>query len=110
MTATGLPLSTTKDGVVVTVRVTPRSSREGIAGLIEVTESARPATALAVRVSAPPVDGAANQAVVRVLSRAWRLPASAFAVVSGETGRVKRILVRGEPQSLLRALSGKLAA
>ena len=100
------PLSTSKDGVVVTVRVTPRAGRDAIAGTTQVGEGG----ALALRVAAAPTEGAANQAIVRLLAKSWRLPASSFEIVSGESGRLKRILVRGEPASLLRLLSEKLAA
>jgi uncharacterized protein len=110
MSARRLPLSTTKDGVMVTVRVTPRARREGIAGITEIADAPGGLCALAVRVAAPPVDGAANQAIVRLLARTCRLPASAFEIVSGDSARVKRILVRGEPGSLLRLLSERLAA
>lgn len=101
-----LPLSTTKDGVVVTLRVTPRASRDAIAGTAELADG----MALAVRVAAPPIDGAANQAIVRLLAISWRLPASSFEIVAGENGRLKRVLVRGEPQALFRLLSERLAA
>ncbi len=110
MPAARLPLSTTKEGVMVTVRVTPRARRDGIAGTTEITDTQGPACAFAVRVAAPPVDGAANQATIRLLARTCRLPASSFEIVSGDSGRVKRILVRGEPDSLFRLLSERLAA
>lgn len=110
MPAARLPLSTTKDGVIVTVRVTPRARREGITGTTEIADAQGPAAALAVRVAAPPVDGAANAAIVRVLARACHLPAFAFEIVSGGSGRLKRILVRGEPESLFHLLRERLAA
>lgn len=110
MPAQSLPLSTTQEGVVVTVRVTPRARRDGIVGMTEIAGPHGAAAALAVRIAAPPVDGAANEAIVRLLARTCELPASSFEIVAGGSGRVKRILVRGEPASLFRLLSERLAA
>jgi uncharacterized protein (TIGR00251 family) len=101
-----LPLATTKDGVVVMLRVTPRAGRDAIGTTTQVGEG----TALSVRVAAPPVDGAANAAIVRLLAKSWRLPVSSFEIVAGESGRLKRVLVRGEPETILRILTERLAA
>lgn len=70
-----------------TVRVQPRASRTEIAGVH--------GTALKVRVHAPPVDGAANDAVVDLLARSLRVPRSNLRVVSGAGGRSKLIEVVG---------------
>jgi uncharacterized protein YggU (UPF0235/DUF167 family) len=58
---------------------------------------------LAVRVAAPPVDGAANAALIRVLAAALDVPPSAIAVVAGTTARVKRVEVRGMPAAAIAA-------
>ena len=63
------------------VRVQPRASRTEIAGLH--------GTALKVRVHAPPVDGAANDAVIELLARQLRIPRGNVRVVSGASGRSK---------------------
>lgn len=104
-----LPLSPTADGVLVTVRVTPRARRAEVEGAINVNGPRGPETAIGVRVTAPPADGAANEAVLRTLAAAWRLPPSSLEIAAGGASRLKRVLVRGEPASLLRLLSGKLA-
>ncbi|MFN8507134.1 MAG: DUF167 domain-containing protein [Dehalococcoidia bacterium] len=64
------------------VRVTPRASRDAIAGF-------DPAGALLVRVTAPPTDGAANAAVTKLLSRALDLPARDIVLASGASSRQK---------------------
>ncbi len=64
------------------VRVTPRSSREGIDGFDA-------DGVLRVRVSAPPADGAANAAVAKLLAKALGLPGRDVVLVSGATARQK---------------------
>ncbi len=110
MPASRPPLTKTPDGVVVTVRVIPRARRAGIDGAAEFAGARGAETAIAVRVTAPPADGAANAAVMRILAREWRLPPSSLEILSGASSRVKRILVRGEPEHLLRTLSERMTA
>jgi uncharacterized protein YggU (UPF0235/DUF167 family) len=50
---------------------------------------------LRVRVTAPPVDGAANSALVRLLARELGVGASAISIETGARSRVKRVLVAG---------------
>lgn len=77
------------------VRVAPRGSRTGIAGVRD--------GALLVRVTAPPVDGAATEAVVRLLAQALDLAPRDLAVVSGARARRKTIEVRGLDAATLHA-------
>ncbi len=51
--------------------------------------------ALLVRLAAPPVEGAANAALIAFLSDALELPRRAFRIVSGDRSRDKRVLVAG---------------
>jgi len=64
------------------VRVTPRASRDALAGFDA-------DGVLLVRVTAPPADGAANAAVTRLLARALGLPGRDIVLVSGATSRLK---------------------
>jgi uncharacterized protein (TIGR00251 family) len=66
----------------VSVRVTPRASRDGIDGF---DADGR----LRVRVTAPPADGAANAAVAKLLANALGLPGRDVVLVSGATSREK---------------------
>ena len=77
----------TPDGVVISVRAAPRSSRPGIDGVA--------GDAIKVRVRSAPVDGKANKELIEVLSDAFGLPKSAVSFRSGETSKTKRILMRG---------------
>ncbi|HET6668912.1 MAG TPA: DUF167 domain-containing protein [Pyrinomonadaceae bacterium] len=86
--------SETKDKLSFTVRVVPRASRTQIVGEAD--------GALRVRVAAPPVDGAANDELVRVLARALKVSRSAVAITAGQTSRLKRVAVSGiAPEALL---------
>lgn len=69
------------------VRVIPRASRSGIDGTRD--------GALLVRVNAPPVEGAANAAVVEVLSLALGVPKRNVTIASGTRGRQKRVRIAG---------------
>ena len=80
------PFQEHADGVVITLHVQPRASRTEIAGIHD--------GALRVRVAAPPVDGAANAAVIELLSRALGARKTDVEIIAGATGRRKRVLVR----------------
>ena len=79
------------------VRVTARASRDELAGLRD--------GVLHVRVTAPPVDGKANQAVCRLIARAVGVGRTSVTVVRGERSRDKVVNVEGlEPEAVHRAL------
>jgi uncharacterized protein YggU (UPF0235/DUF167 family) len=62
--------------------------------------------ALVVRVTAPPVEGAANEAIVELLAGYLALPRRALTLVSGEHGRLKRVRVVGLRVAEVRARLG----
>lgn len=68
------------------VRLTPRADRDQVAGVDD-------AGTLRVRVTAPPVDDAANEALVRLLARELGVGRTAVHIESGATGRRKRLRV-----------------
>ena len=80
-------ISERQGGVRFTVRVTPRASRNEIAGSQE--------GVLRVRLCAPPVEGAANKALVALLSDALRVPRRDIEIVGGHSGRQKVLHVEG---------------
>lgn len=83
--------------ITFTVRVTPRASRSAIAGERD--------GVLLVRVTAPPAEGAANAAVVRLLARALDVPASDVRIERGAAARTKLVSVReAAEQRLARAV------
>ncbi|MBV5335617.1 DUF167 domain-containing protein [bacterium] len=92
------PFAVVADGVRAALRVTPKASRNAVAGL---TELAGGGVALKVTVTTVPEDGKANQAVIALLSKAWKTPKSSISVVAGATDRNKIVLAAGDPAQLL---------
>ena len=84
--------------VRLSVRLTPRASREEIAGFEGET--------LRVRVTAPPVEGRANRALVRLLAKRLGLPRGAVRVVAGQTSRSKVVAIDGLDAAELRRRIG----
>jgi uncharacterized protein len=79
------------------VRVTARASRDELAGLRD--------GVLHVRVSAPPVEGKANQAVCKLIARALGVGKTSVSVVKGERSRAKVVRIEGvEPETALHKL------
>ena len=93
------------DGVVVTVRLTPKASRDAIDG-IETLADGR--AVLKVRVRALPMEGEANAALCRVLARALGVPPGRVEIAGGATSRIKRVKIVGDAAALGAALE-KLA-
>ena len=86
----------------VRVRLTPRGGRDGIDGFGHDAAGER---LLRARVAAPPVDGAANDALVRLLAKALGVPRSAVTIASGETSREKTVEIRGDVVELAARLA-----
>lgn len=75
------------DGAVLTVHVQPKASRTECVGIH--------GDALKFRVAAPPVDGAANEELIRFLAQEFSIARSAIRLESGTNGRHKRIRLQG---------------
>ena len=86
-------------GVRFAVRVQPRASSTALAGVH--------AGALKVRLSAPPVDGAANEALVDFLAARLGVPRRAVRIVAGATARTKMVEVDGVDEAEVRALAAR---
>lgn len=85
----------TATGVVIDVRVIPRARKTELAGTRQ--------GALLVRLNAPPVDGAANEALIRFLAGLLNVTKSSVRIVSGEKGREKRLAADGVSPAEARA-------
>lgn len=80
-------LNSTKDGCVITVKVTPRAAKSEIAGAEDEW--------LRARVKAPPVDGKANAALIELLADLCRVPKRDVSVIAGCAARLKRVHIKG---------------
>jgi uncharacterized protein len=82
-----IPYKKTKDGIVIEVKVEPRSSKKGIAGVMD--------NVLKVKLTAPPVEGEANEQLVEVISEATGVRKSDIRIVRGLSSKRKVIEIRG---------------
>ena len=98
---TGIPWRRTATGLRLTVRLTPRGGRNALGGIREIEPGAR---LLLARVASPPVDGAANAALVKLVAKALGVPKSAVTIAAGETARIKTLEISGDPAKLETAL------
>jgi uncharacterized protein (TIGR00251 family) len=94
-----LQIDEEKGGCVFHVRVQPRGRRNEIAGLH--------GGALKMRVTAPPVEGKANQAVQELLAKQLGVSPSSVEILTGHTSRQKRVRVTGVSAEAIRALVEK---
>ena len=82
------------------VQVVPRASRSEVVG--EHNGSLR------VRVSSPPVEGAANKELTHVLAKAFKVSRGAVSILSGESSRLKQVSITGVNSSALSDLLGNI--
>lgn len=85
-------LKETREGIAFSVFIQPRSSKNMISGIYD--------GALKIKLTAPPVGGAANKMCVSFLAKRLGVPKSAVEIISGFSSRKKRILVRSDPDSV----------
>lgn len=97
----GLPpfLTALADGVLLAVKVQPRASRNEIAGVL--------GGELRIKVTAPPVDAAANEAVLRLLGETLPWPRNRIELLRGHTSRHKVLKLHGADP---RVVAARLAA
>jgi uncharacterized protein len=101
-------LQENSNGIILKVFVQPRSSKNMIAG--------QHGDALKIKVTAPPVDDAANKMCVQYLAKWFKVPKSSIEIISGHTSRTKRLLLRykneknasGSEQKRIRSLISSL--
>ena len=92
-----MPFFTEKNNTItLNIRVVPRASKNEIIGLY--------GDALKVRIQAPPVDGKANAYLIKFLSQHWKIPRRNIEILSGETGRNKRLKINNSSTEFRTAL------
>jgi uncharacterized protein len=86
--------------VTFRVRVAARASRDAIEGVFDDAEGG----ALKLRITAPPLEGRANDAIRRLLAKRLNVAVAAVRIVAGEQSRMKRISIAGVSASQIRNL------
>jgi uncharacterized protein len=92
-------------GIKVLVRVSPKSTREGVEGMVETAQGG----ALTVRVRAVAEKGEANRAVERVIAAWVGVAKSSVAVSAGGKSRIKTVEIAGEPAKLAALIEMQIA-
>ena len=82
-----IPIKHHTGGVTFTVKIHPRAKRDGISGVV--------GDALKIDLTAPPVEGRANEAVTRFFAEFLKVPRSSVTIASGKTNRLKVIHITG---------------
>lgn len=86
-----LPIQDHPSGLSFRIRVQPKSSRNQILGMQD--------DALKLKITAPPVEGAANKACIELLAKALGVPKSCLEITSGQASRAKTMFVRCTPSA-----------
>ena len=100
-------LASIENGLLLRVRVTPRSQRDEVAG---VHYAADGSAALSVRVRAIPQDGNGNKAVIETVAAALDVAKSTISIRSGTANRNKVLLIGGNAAQLQATIASRLAA
>src|SRR5947208_8745802 len=95
------PYAAVEGGVRLALRLTPRAAKNGVDGVIQDAEG-RPL--LKLRLAAPPVDGAANAALIAFLAKTLSLRKADIFIRSGETSRIKILHLAGDSTKLMQKL------
>lgn len=85
----GLPHTKVKDGIIIQVKVIPRSSKKEIAGVEGNT--------VKIKLTAPPVEGAANEQLIELLSEILNIKKSSIIILKGESSRYKTVKIINPP-------------
>lgn len=87
------------------LRLTPRASRNGVDGVMADAEGR---SLLKLRLAAPPVEGAANEALIAFLAKTLSLRKADITIRSGETSRIKILHLAGDSAAILQKLDAWL--
>ena len=101
------PWSAAAPGLFVTVRLTPKSSRDAVEGVERLADGR---SVLKARVRAKASEGAANAALIRLVAQTLDIAPRDISLVGGATSRIKRLLIRGDAGTAVSALKRILAA
>lgn len=96
------PWSEEAGGVALWLRLTPKGGRDAIDGMETLADGK---AVLKARVRAAPEDGRANAALIDLIARALDAPKKAVTIRSGETSRLKKLFIAGDPAFYIDALA-----
>ena len=82
-----IPVTESSKGISFSIRIHPRARKNAITGVI--------GDALKLALTAPPVEGRANQAVIEFFAELFEIPRSSVTITSGETSRKKQVRIAG---------------
>ncbi len=82
-----IPFRKIKDGIVIEVKVEPRASKKGIAGVLD--------NVLKVKLTAPPVEGEANEQLIEVIAEAAGVRKGSIRIVRGRSSKRKTVEIKG---------------
>lgn len=97
----------TDGGVLLAVKVSPKSHKDAVKGIVDLPHGR---IGLAIRVSPPAADGAANEAVISLLAQLFKVSRSCVEIKSGAISRIKTVGIHGNHLALRTTLIGSLEA
>jgi uncharacterized protein (TIGR00251 family) len=101
------PLNAARDGLHVAIRLSPRAQADR---LVAIAADARGGRIVKASVTAPAAGGRANEALLRLIANAWRLPRRDLSIIAGSASRNKAIRVTGDPQQLADKIIPEIAS
>lgn len=90
------PIQIKDDGILVSLYIQPKSSKNQVVGIHN--------GAFKLKIKAPPVDGAANKECIKFISKEIKIPKSSITIISGHTGRQKKVLIKNKKDQTLNNL------
>ena len=88
-------LKETKDGLVLNIKIAPNASKN---------EIIKSEDGVKLKITAQPVDGKANKAVIEYLSKNFKIPKTSFEIIRGETSKEKTVLIKCKDEEKLQKL------
>jgi uncharacterized protein len=83
-----IPFKKTKNGITIEIKVEPRSSQKGISGVMD-------NNVLKVKLTSPPVEGAANEQLVEIMAEELKVKKSQVKVIRGHASKIKVVEISG---------------
>lgn len=89
-------LKNTKDGVIFNLKISPNSSKNEIIKCDDGT--------VKVKITAQPIDGKANKALLEFLSKQFKIPKTSIEIIKGHTGKDKTLLIKTNDDLIIQKL------